>query len=260
MSAFNKLLFTLIFTLSVGLIYGQNDFGRMTGKSKSKAAKKEEKEAKKDDVYQKLMEEGHTFFQEKNYQEALDKYKTAATRRPINVYPKVKIADVELAMLNHKDEEPMADASKEIELPTEEPEVIEPEVKEPTQEERVAEALAAEEQKIKDALPPPPKIEEPKKEIPEEEEIVEETPKVTAENIEVISEEDFAENLAETYPDGVTEEIFEEGGKKITRRVVVKNGKGTDYRMVVHRWGGKFFFKNNESITEHTWNTETVLD
>ncbi|NNC82183.1 MAG: hypothetical protein HKN79_01290, partial [Flavobacteriales bacterium] len=72
--------------------------------------------------------------------------------------------------------------------------------------------------------------------------------------------EEVQQELAESYPDGVTEETFSEGNRTITKRIVVKDGLGNEYRKVKHGWGGVFYFKNGTSITERVWNQETVLD
>ena len=50
--------------------------------------------------------------------------------------------------------------------------------------------------------------------------------------------------IAKEYPDGVTEEVYMQGKKEITERVVVKNGKGNIYSKIKHPWGGVYYFKN----------------
>jgi len=69
--------------------------------------------------------------------------------------------------------------------------------------------------------------------------------------------ERFLTELALEYPEGLTEETYNEGDKKITRRIVVKDGRSDDYRMVVQPWGAKFYFKNDHSIPKHQFDTET---
>ena len=70
--------------------------------------------------------------------------------------------------------------------------------------------------------------------------------------------ERFLTELALEYPEGLTEETYNEGDKKITRRIVVKDGRSDDYRMVVQPWGAKFYFKNDHSIPKHQFDTETT--
>jgi hypothetical protein len=76
-------------------------------------------------------------------------------------------------------------------------------------------------------------------------------------DVKVMSIEDYRKELAETFPSGITETVSEQGNKVITTRVVVKDGKGDEYKKVVHNWGGVFFFKNGDAVTERVWNQET---
>ena len=88
------------------------------------------------------------------------------------------------------------------------------------------------------------------------------TPKPEKKSIELTdfaTKEEFMQELAKQYPQGVTEEVFREGNKSITKRIVVLGNEGNEYRMVKHDWGGKFYFKNGMSITLLAWNKETVL-
>ena len=62
--------------------------------------------------------------------------------------------------------------------------------------------------------------------------------------------------LAQQYDQGVTEETYEEGNKKIIKRVVVKGNKADEYKMVVAK-SGTYYFKNGYSITKVTWKNET---
>ncbi|MFT4660155.1 MAG: hypothetical protein ACI8XB_000413 [Patiriisocius sp.] len=256
----------LILAIFLGntVTFGQIKYGSSSGKMKAKEAKKEAKAAKNDTAYQSLMDEGHELFSDNQFEEAIEKYETASNKRPINVYPRVKIADVQLAMLNYVEEVEEPEITE-----SEVPEITESEVPETpelkpeedtTQADRVAAAYREEEKKIIDSLPPAPKFDEPQ--VAEVGLAVGNIPAVVVKEEEVpkMTVEEFSEELADSYPDGITEEILNENGKKITRRVVVKNGKGSDYRKVEHRWGGVFYFKNDEAIAAHTWNMETVLD
>lgn len=62
--------------------------------------------------------------------------------------------------------------------------------------------------------------------------------------------------LAQEYPQGVTEESYTEGNKVIIRRVVVNGNKADEYSKVIAKWG-TFYFKNGQSITEAIWSKET---
>ncbi len=70
--------------------------------------------------------------------------------------------------------------------------------------------------------------------------------------------DEFISALAKVYPDGITEEIVEMNNRVITKRIVVKDGRGYLYEFVKYNWGGEFFFKNGESASKFVWDKETV--
>lgn len=72
------------------------------------------------------------------------------------------------------------------------------------------------------------------------------------------TKEEFLQALAQLYPSGITEEIYMEGNVKITRRVVVDQNLGNEYKMAEHPWGGRFWFKNGTPINESVWNVESA--
>ena len=63
--------------------------------------------------------------------------------------------------------------------------------------------------------------------------------------------------LALVYPEGLTEETYMDGPKKIIRRIVVHEGRADDYKMVIQPWGQKYYFKNHASIPKHQFDRET---
>lgn len=67
----------------------------------------------------------------------------------------------------------------------------------------------------------------------------------------------YRSELAENYPQGVTEESSTLGNKVIIRRIVVKGRRGDEYKKVVDK-AGEYYFKNGRSISEYTWNRETI--
>lgn len=56
----------------------------------------------------------------------------------------------------------------------------------------------------------------------------------------------------------VIEETYDEGRTKVTVRRVIVHGKEDVYKRVVHSWGGKYYFLNEQPITELVWNRETA--
>jgi tetratricopeptide (TPR) repeat protein len=64
--------------------------------------------------------------------------------------------------------------------------------------------------------------------------------------------------LVEKYPQGVTEESYNEGNKVVIKRIVVKGNVADEYKKVIANWG-TFYFKNDQPITETIWRKETKL-
>ncbi len=67
----------------------------------------------------------------------------------------------------------------------------------------------------------------------------------------------FRMELALEYPQGVTEESSTMGNKVVITRIVVSGSKGDEYRKVLDK-AGNYYFKNGRSISEITWNRETL--
>lgn len=264
----------------------QKEFASLPAKVKLKMAQEEEIASEGDPVFQTLMSEGMTYFEDREFDKAISKFEEAGARRPINVYPPVMIEDVTLAR-SLPYEEAVTEQEPEV---IEEPISTEPEI---TAEERVEKMYQEELAKVYAEIPkdPPgpkvePKVKEPVAAITEgivvrdkediiadggvlieeaqtEQEIVkpdvvkETTPKESIEVVESKSITEIRNELADEFPDGITEEVFTEGNRTITKRVVVKDGKGDEYRKVKHGWGGVFYFKNGTSITERVWKEDT---
>lgn len=56
----------------------------------------------------------------------------------------------------------------------------------------------------------------------------------------------------------VIEETFDEGRTKVTIRRVIVAGREQTYKRVVHSWGGKYYFLDEQPITELVWSRETA--
>lgn len=80
------------------------------------------------------------------------------------------------------------------------------------------------------------------------------------ENMPVNEQRSFSDynrgELANQYPQGVTEESYTEGNKVIIRRIVVQGNKADDYKKVIGK-AGTSYFKNGMSITSWLWTRET---
>lgn len=59
------------------------------------------------------------------------------------------------------------------------------------------------------------------------------------------------------YPEGMTEEVIEKKNVTIIKRIIVKGREVDVYQKATHRWGGVFFFKNDQGVSERIWIAET---
>ena len=71
------------------------------------------------------------------------------------------------------------------------------------------------------------------------------------------SNDAYRSELADNYPQGVTEESSTLGNKVIITRIVISGNTGDEYKKVVDK-AGEYYFKNGISISENTWNRETI--
>lgn len=249
----------LIFIFSVCAshsAFGQDEFSQLSSKKRISIAEKEEKEAKKDDQFQSLMQTGHEFFKGKHYLKAIHSYEEAQDKRPYNVYPKVIIADIELSMKDTlatlRAVEKAEDQSKKIQK-AEKPEKIEEPKEEPdTVESEKERQKRQEEWERKERA----KLER-EREVQKEKEEAKPAEVEMAGDVAILSTEDLQKELGEKFPNGTTEEMYTEGNKTIIKRIVVSNNLGNEYKKVVHSWGGVFYFKNGEAVTERVWIQET---
>ncbi len=58
------------------------------------------------------------------------------------------------------------------------------------------------------------------------------------------------------YRDGVTEETITEANRVIYRTVIKKEGLAFNYQKIVYSWGGIFYFRNESSVTEISFNQD----
>ena len=80
------------------------DFEKLSAKERARIAKQEQDAAGKDPEYQAVMEAAVALVQGGQYEASMEKFKEARTMRPYNVYPKVKIQDLE-ALIARRDAE-----------------------------------------------------------------------------------------------------------------------------------------------------------
>ncbi|MCI5059091.1 MAG: hypothetical protein MRY83_23465, partial [Flavobacteriales bacterium] len=81
--------------------------------------------------------------------------------------------------------------------------------------------------------------------------------KLAAQKTQNAAAPDKSKEIVAANPPGITKKVFRQGNKTITKYTIVNGEVGTEYRRVVADWGGKYFFKNDISITEREWTQET---
>lgn len=75
---------------------------------------------------------------------------------------------------------------------------------------------------------------------------------------EIAKSGEFKNELAQKYPEGITEEIIKEGNATVTRRIVVIGNKG--YLYIMRRTGfGTYYFKDDAPITEAEFKKNTEV-
>lgn len=63
--------------------------------------------------------------------------------------------------------------------------------------------------------------------------------------------------LASIYPAGITIEITKDDRKETKRYIVNRDSLANEYIEVLHAWGGKYYFKNGETISNIIFKKET---
>ena len=215
--------------------------------------------ADKDKAYNNIIANADKYFNSKKYTEAKREYEKSQKIKPSEQYPRDKIAEIDkiitdklnsdaaalaLARTNYKDAVQKGDyffnkkdyvSSKKYY--------------------RKALTFLPSEQYPKDKIL---EIKAILKKIKEEEEAL--AAQAEPEEIKFENEEEkqkFLSKLAEKYPEGITIENYTPKGKIIKRIIVVHNGVANDYREVKHDWGGKYYFKNGQSISNSIFYGET---
>jgi len=224
---------------------------------KEAAAKASAKNQARDKKYAATIAEADRAFKNRDYN-AISLYKTALSIKPDEVYPKEKIEEITgiISGNKSKDEKYEKQISQATKLLTNR---------------KYTEALAM----YKQALKTKPSETLPKAKISEIEHLQaqlakkrqadasdEARVKRQIENeaeLTLTSEEKerFLSELALEYPQGLTEETYNDGNKKILRRIIVHEGRADDYKKIIQPWGAIYYFKNGYSIPSHEFHRET---
>lgn len=214
------------------------DFGKLSAKERARIAKEEDENAAKDADFQTLMTAAEALFRTKDYEGALAKYEEARTRRPFNVYPKVKIQDLQ-ALIAKRDAEQKVAAVPEPPI-TAEPPVAPPAPAEPTV------VLAT------DPVPAPvpaPLLADP---------VYEPVPAKAAAPVEVKREVPVRSRPVAAVPEPtpaleVGERVYKEGRSIVVESSVAEEGRIVVYRKVAHPWGEEHFFREGVAIPDRAY-------
>lgn len=206
------------------------EFAGLSAKERSKLAKEEVEEAGKDEVFQQMMTQAEAAFKAGRFEEARQHYADARTRRPLNVYPKVKLEDLDALIAKRQAEE----QAKEVVVPA----PVVPTV-----------AIVA-----LDTVPPPvarqattsiqkvPSVKEEKT-----------SAKKAVEPLPITSEQERPVADPAPLPLAEGERTYMEGNAKVLEVTVSELKHLVVYKKVQHPWGQVYYFKDGESIAQRVW-------
>ena len=244
----NKMIYKIFITLLLSVLIfplkteAQQDFSQLSSKQKIKLGKKEQTEAKKDPEYLQMMNEGMVYFQAKEYDKAITKYEAAHNRRPNNVYPMVMLEDInvakELISVEAKPETEVVllnSAASEREPENKQSDIV----------------VNLKTDSIQEPQPEKTELIETQTQDP----IVINTPEKVEKQVVISNEvKPIDKKEAKVYEnDGIFHETLKEGSATIHQITIVKNGKATILREVVHTWGGEFYFLDQDAITKQEY-------
>lgn len=237
-----------------GMAHAQQDssltrlFDGLSAKERNRIAKQEQEEAAKDAAYQSMMEQGDALFREQRYDEALEAYQDARRMRPYNVYPKVRIQDLQALIARKQAEARPPVPPRSVDIPVPGPSVVQQQA--PPPEVGPEHTPPVEERPVQTATgpAPPPTTVRTTKPVPPRP-VSEHAPLPVAVAPPVRSEKPDRVPQA----DGMEERMFKEGRSVVVERTVVEEGRVTIYRKVMHPWGGAAYFKDAIAISERAW-------
>lgn len=222
-------------------VHGQPDvltdeFSKLSAKERARIAKEEEQNAATDAPFQALMASAEELFRAKDFDGALERYKEARARRPLNVYPKVKIQDLQ-ALIAKRDAEQAAAPPVEppIEVPPSAPEAALPVPavvdvsNHPVTLPIAQQELPKPEVRVTPPEPPPPVIKPPKADP--------RPAKATKPAAEL----------------KVGERVYKEGRSVVVETVTPEDGRAVVYKKVSHPWGDENYFREGLPISERAY-------
>ena len=219
------------------------EFSKLSAKERARIAKQEQEEAAKDPKYQAVMAKAEDLFKQRQYDDALARFTEARGIRPYNVYPKVKIQDLQALIAKREAERAALPDTSVVRIDPPKP-VITPVAQQ-------VEAVVV----VQSAPPPSPEpIPVPKVEPPPVVRPVVEKPKAIAPPRDTVRVAPLPVESAPKLADGTTERTYQEGRAIVLERQVVTNGKVVIYKKVTHPWGEPVYFKDGIAIPARVWN------
>ncbi|MBK7946996.1 MAG: hypothetical protein IPJ85_17560 [Flavobacteriales bacterium] len=237
-------LFTALLGLAISAgLFAQTDssltpeFAGLNAKERNRIAKKEQEDARNDIAFNAVMGEADALFQGQRFEEALAKYQEARKLRPLNVYPKVKIQDLQAHLSKQQEgqkqpEQPAPPAPPMVERVVEPAIVVQEDLPVPNE--------------SKGAVPPKPR--DPTPANPESKQA-----HGTNRTHAVPIERGVSAGTEEHLTDGLEERSFIEGRAVVLEHRFVRQGVLTIYRKVTHPWGQVIHFRDGITISEREW-------
>lgn len=208
------------------------EFAGLSAKERARLAKKEAEEAAQDTRFQTVMTEAEALFKLQRYDEALASFQQARSLRPLNVYPKVKIQDLQALIAKRESAAKEQAQSLQTSAPP------------PLPKDQVVPVVKHEPegvpQEVKIDSPPDRTAERPVERSPRE--LPSKPGSPTAAPVSKIK-----------LPDGLTERTFVEGRAIVMERRLVRSGVEAVYRKVSHPWGEVMHFRDGTAISEREW-------
>lgn len=203
------------------------DFPEMSAKERGRIAAKEAEEAEKDGNYQEVMRTAELAFQEGRYEEAIRRYEEARAMRPYNVYPKVKIEDLQALLARQALKQDTAVVVEAFSAPSDPPVPA-----------RVAE-------------PPPPPVRVEMHVPPSSTEAPPSKPSQVQPGEQATTP---AQPVRSSGPaDGIIERRYREGHAFVIERAVSVEGRVVKYKRVYHPYGQTFYFEDGLAVDERIW-------
>jgi len=221
------------------------DFQKLNAKERARIAKEEQEAAQNDAAYQSVMGDAELHFRELRFEESMAKFKEARALRPYNVYPKVKIKDLEVLIAKRDAEE----AEKQVEQP--------PNPSSTVQLEPIGTGNPAVSsdptEVVSDPAPVPlivPKV--PERAVFSSQETVPDPPVQHRTPAPFhVQKQPVADPLP---PEAEGEKVYKEGRSVVVEVRLARNGRLVVYRKVTHPWGGIDHFRDGTSIPGHVYN------